>query len=74
MIFLDNKLLLSGQCFLCSRSPVDEGGGLLVKHLDDPDSESFVLFFCLDCLDDRLEEVNETENKIIEQNNLVRFC
>ena len=68
-----SRIFWAGECLLCGCTHCDEGGGLLVKRKGDPDCKSFVLFFCLDCLDDRLEEVNEKEKEIIEQENLVRF-
>ena len=68
-----SKIFYSGECLLCGCSHCDEGGGSVVKRSGKSDSSAFVLFFCLDCLDDRLDEVKEQENKIIKEEHLVRL-
>ena len=68
-----SKIFYSGECLLCGCSHCDEGGGSVVKRFGKPDSEAFVLFFCLDCLDDRLDDVKELEKKFINEENLVRL-
>ena len=60
------------ECLLCGRSS-DDGGGSLVKHSGDSNSNSYLLWFCLDCLEDCYSEVKAKEDKIIKEKNLVKL-